>query len=77
MRKPRSCCLHDEAACLRLWQQAAARIPRLRCGNRRRARAKDEAFKSGSDSPVPENRRAELLPLAYFLSSRITRRLQL
>jgi uncharacterized protein len=27
---------------------------------------KDEAFKSGSDSPVPENRRAELLPLAYF-----------
>jgi uncharacterized protein (DUF1684 family) len=28
--------------------------------------SKDEAFKSGSDSPVPENRRAELLPLAYF-----------
>jgi uncharacterized protein (DUF1684 family) len=28
--------------------------------------SKDEAFKSGSDSPVPEKRRAELLPLAYF-----------
>jgi uncharacterized protein (DUF1684 family) len=28
--------------------------------------SKDEAFMSGSDSPVPENRRAELLPLAYF-----------
>jgi hypothetical protein len=26
--------------------------------------SKDEAFKSGSDSPVPESRRAELLPLA-------------
>lgn len=28
--------------------------------------SKDDAFKSGSDSPVPESRRAELLPLAYF-----------
>lgn len=28
--------------------------------------AKDRAFKAGSDSPVPDNRRAELLPLAYF-----------
>src|SRR4029453_454064 len=28
--------------------------------------SKDEAFKSGSDSPAPETRRAELLPLAYF-----------
>ncbi len=28
--------------------------------------AKDAAFQSASDSPVPGNRRAELLPLAYF-----------
>src|SRR6476659_2655851 len=28
--------------------------------------AKDNEFKSGSSSPVPENRRAELLPLGYF-----------
>ena len=28
--------------------------------------AKDAAFKTASDSPVAENRRAELLPLAYF-----------
>src|SRR5437667_5119700 len=28
--------------------------------------AKDDAFKSGSDSPVPQDRRAALLPLAYF-----------
>src|SRR4051812_24133851 len=28
--------------------------------------AKDEHFKTASDSPVPPNRRAELLPLAYF-----------
>jgi uncharacterized protein (DUF1684 family) len=28
--------------------------------------AKEEAFRNGSDSPVPENRRAELLPLGYF-----------
>ena len=28
--------------------------------------AKDSAFRSGSDSPVPESRRAELLPLGYF-----------
>jgi uncharacterized protein len=28
--------------------------------------AKDAAFRAGGDSPVPEGRRAELLPLAYF-----------
>jgi uncharacterized protein (DUF1684 family) len=28
--------------------------------------AKDRAFKAGTDSPVPADRRAELLPLAYF-----------
>jgi uncharacterized protein (DUF1684 family) len=28
--------------------------------------AKDAAFKTATDSPIPENRRAELLPLAYF-----------
>ena len=28
--------------------------------------AKDADFQKSSDSPVPENRRAELLPLAYF-----------
>jgi len=28
--------------------------------------AKDRDFASSSDSPVPENRRAEFLPLAYF-----------
>ena len=28
--------------------------------------AKDGEFQKSSDSPVPENRRAELLPLAYF-----------
>ena len=28
--------------------------------------AKDIAFRNGTDSPVPENRRAELLPLGYF-----------
>ena len=28
--------------------------------------ARDADFKSGSNSPVPENRRAELLPLGYF-----------
>jgi uncharacterized protein (DUF1684 family) len=27
---------------------------------------KDQSFKNGSDSPVPKNRRDELLPLAYF-----------
>jgi uncharacterized protein (DUF1684 family) len=28
--------------------------------------AKDNNFRSGSDSPVPKNRRDQLLPLAYF-----------
>jgi len=28
--------------------------------------AKENEFRNGSDSPVPENRRAELLPLGYF-----------
>jgi len=28
--------------------------------------AKDEHFRTASDSPVPPNRRSELLPLAYF-----------
>lgn len=28
--------------------------------------AKDEAFQKEEDSPVPKNRKAELLPLAYF-----------
>jgi hypothetical protein len=28
--------------------------------------AKDKNFRTASNSPVPENRRAELLPLAYF-----------
>jgi hypothetical protein len=28
--------------------------------------AKDNEFRTGSNSPIPENRRAELLPLAYF-----------
>ncbi|MEP7305304.1 MAG: DUF1684 domain-containing protein [Acidobacteriota bacterium] len=28
--------------------------------------AKDNNFRNGSDSPVPPNRRAELLPLGYF-----------
>ncbi len=28
--------------------------------------AKDAAFSRASDSPIPENRRAQLLPLAYF-----------
>ena len=28
--------------------------------------AKDAAFKTATDSPIPENRRAELLPLGYF-----------
>ena len=38
--------------------------------------SKDEAFKSGSDSPVPENRRAELCRSRTSPSSRSTRRLQ-
>jgi uncharacterized protein (DUF1684 family) len=28
--------------------------------------AKDAEFRSGAESPIPENRKAELLPLAYF-----------
>src|ERR1041384_589745 len=28
--------------------------------------SKDTAFANGSDSPVPANRRGEMLPLAYF-----------
>ena len=28
--------------------------------------AKDESFKTGADSPVPADKRATLIPLAYF-----------
>ena len=54
----------------RLPPHVAASHPRTRRTTSRQSlagrAAKDNNFRSGSDSPVPKNRRDELLPLAYF-----------